>query len=109
MNGACLEEFASALHDCTSLDQASYVHIKSIYVCAYIYVYMYIYMYICIHIRLSTNANNVVFLRVLPPFTMPPLTYCKASGPKHVVAESLSKKSSNKPRDQNTRTYVIQM
>ena len=36
------------------------------------------------------------FLRVLPSFPMPPLTYCKMAGPKYVVSKSQSKKSRNK-------------
>ena len=38
-------------------------------------------------------ARLLGFLRVLPSFPMPPLTYCEIAGPKYVVSQSRSKKS----------------
>ena len=49
-------------------------------------------------------ARLLGFLRVLPLFPMPPLTYCKMAGPKYVVSQSRSKKSRKKPKDLNTYT-----
>ena len=57
--------------------------------------------------RLRLVASLLGCLHVLPPFPMPPLTYCKMAGPKYVGSQSRSKTSRIKPKNLNTYTNKI--
>ena len=76
----------------------------------------YVDICVCIYVtRLRLVARFPRFLCALPSFPAPPLTYCKMAGPKCVVSQSRSKKSSNKSNNLNTytqnhpRTYTNQI